>query len=172
MHWILSNRADHRARELADRHYSRQKVGSQQFVPPGRCVVLYAENDMGRAFWVTSWPMAKYVKHRWAGAWVCSAFRNERAGIAHVLIRQAVAATMAIFGEPPELGIITFVDRNKVTPTMVRGIPVFGWTYMKAGFVVCGETKGGLLALQLIPEAMPVPSPPLYYQPCLFGGHR
>jgi hypothetical protein len=51
--------------------------------------------------------------------------------------------------------MITFVDRSKVRPTIVHGDAVWGWTYRKAGFVVAGETKGGLLALQLLPEAMP-----------------
>jgi len=155
MIWQLSDRFDPKARVLADRHYNRQKIGSPQFVPPGRCMVLYAETETGRAFWVTSWPFAKYVKHAWAGAWVCSAFRNEGAGVASDLIRDAVAATIEFFGPPPPLGLITFVDRSKVKPTRVRGAEVWGWTYRRAGFAEVGETKGGLLALQLLPAAMP-----------------
>lgn len=60
MLWERSWRADPRARELADRHYNRQKVGAKQFVPPGRCLVLVIPNV---AFWITSWPFAQYVKH-------------------------------------------------------------------------------------------------------------
>ena len=97
MIWELSNRADPRAREIADRHYNRQKPGTPQFVPPGRCCVLFAENENGKAFWVTSFPFSQYVRHQWAGAWVCSAFRNENAGIASEMIRDAVAATRAFF---------------------------------------------------------------------------
>lgn len=126
-------------------------------MPPGRCCVLYAANDNGEAVWGTSWPFAEYVKHAWAGAWVCSIFRNEGAGQASDLIVEAVSATRHCFGEPPGLGMITFVDRKKVRPTMVRGAPVWGWTYRKAGFVDAGETKGGLLALQLHPADMPPP---------------
>lgn len=80
MIWHQSYRADPKARDVADRHYNRQKPGSPQFVPPGRCCVFYAETDSGRAVWVTSFPFAKYVKHQWGGAWICSAFRNEGAG--------------------------------------------------------------------------------------------
>ena len=36
MIWEKSNRFDQRAREIADRHYNRQKPGTPQFVPPGR----------------------------------------------------------------------------------------------------------------------------------------
>lgn len=159
MLWEESHRADLRSRLLADRHYNRQKIGSPQFVPPGRCAVFYAKTDTGQAFWVTSYPFAQYVRHAWAGAWVCSAFRNEGAAKATDLIIQAVAATRTVW-DPPELGMITFVDRKKVTPTMVRGSKVWGWTYRKAGFQEVGYTKGGLLALQLLPKDMPDPLPP------------
>lgn len=157
MIWMKSNRADPRARAVADRHYNRQKPGSPQFVPPGRCLVLYAENNAGRALWVTSWPYAQYVKHQWAGAWMCSAFRNEGAGIASELIREAVAATRAFYGDPPGLGMVTFIDRKKVRPVMVHGAPTWGRTYELAGFQYAGETKGGLMAMQLLPQDMPAP---------------
>lgn len=161
MVWELSHRADVRSRLIADRHYNRQKPGTPQFVPPGRCLVLYAETPTGQALWVTSWPFAEYVKHAWAGAWVCSAFRNEGAAQASWLIRRAVAATRAHFGDPPPLGMITFVDRKKVIPTWTRGQATWGFAYKKAGFREVGETKGGLLALQLLPQDMPEAKPAL-----------
>lgn len=155
MIWSRSDRFDPKARDLADRHYNRQKPGTDQFVPPGRCLVLFAATETGRAFWVTSWPFAEYVKHAWPGAWVCSAFRNEGAGLSSDLIRQAVAATRAYMGVPPPMGMVTFVNRAKV-----RGKRDFGYCYRMAGFQPCGETKGGLLALQLLPEQMPAPELP------------
>lgn len=154
MNWVTSYRADPVARELADRHYNRQKVGSPQFVPPGRCCVLVERE--ARAFWVTSWPFAKYVKHQWAGAWVCSAFRSEDGGQASELIRDAIAATRAHFGDPPELGMVTFIDSRKVEPILQRGVPSFGRTWVQAGFRYAGKTQAGLLAYQLLPEDMPV----------------
>jgi hypothetical protein len=157
MMWCQSHRGDIAARRLADRHYNRQKVGTPQFVPPGRCLVLLTE--CSRAFWITSWPFGEYVKHAWAGAWVCSAFRSEDAGKASDLIRDAVAASRAHFGEPPELGMITFIDRSQVQPIKVRGRPTWGWTWKQAGFREAGETKGGLLAMQLLPADMPNAQP-------------
>jgi hypothetical protein len=53
--------------------------------------------------------------------------------------------------------MITFIDRDKVRPIMHRGTPMWGYTWRKAGFIEVGETKGGLLALQLLPQAMPSP---------------
>lgn len=148
MRWRLSHRFDPAAAVLADRHYNRRKIGSPQFVPPGRCLVLLSECQ--QALWVTSWPFAEYVKHAWAGAWMNSLFRNEGAGLSSDLIREAVAATLAHYGNPPELGMMTFVDAAK---THRKRDP--GRCYRKAGFRHVGQTKGGLVALQLTPDAMP-----------------
>jgi hypothetical protein len=155
MIWMISHRADQRARILADAHYSRQKIGTPQFVPPGRCLVLYAETGNGKAYWVTSWPFAEYTKHAWAGAWVCSAFGNEGVGLSSELIRQAVAATRWHYPKCPDLGMITFVDAAKVRQTNKPG-----WCFRKAGFKPVGHTGSGLLALQLLPDAMPPPDQP------------
>lgn len=40
---------------------------------------------------------------------------------------------------------------------MVHGAKTWGRTYELAGFRPVGETKGGLLALQLLPADMPPP---------------
>lgn len=161
-YWYRSHRADPRAAAVADRHYNRQKIGSPQFVPPGRCLVLLTRG--ADALWVTSWPFAEYVKHAWGGAWICSCFRNESPHRASDLIREAVAVTRGHYGEPPALGMVTFVDRAKVRRTRR-----YGYTYLKAGFQVCGETKGGLLALQMRPEQMPSAMQPENDQGNLFA---
>jgi hypothetical protein len=156
--WRLSHRADPKVVPLADRHYNRQKIGSPQFVPPGSCVVL--KTDCLKAFWVTSAPIADYVKHAWAGAWICSAFRNEGVdGIqSSELIRQAVSVTRNQYGEPPELGMITFVDRSK---TKHKSPDHVGKCYQEAGFTLLKEkTKGGLYVLQMRPDEMPEPMEP------------
>jgi hypothetical protein len=153
--WHLSHRADARALPLADRHYNRQKVGSPQFVPPGRCLVLLTAS--AEALWVTSWPFAQYVKHRWGGAWVCSAFRREAGERASDMIRAAVAATRYHYGAPPDLGMVTFLDRRYVKPVKVRGVETWGRTWRLCGFEPDGETKGGLMAFRLRPENMPPP---------------
>jgi hypothetical protein len=157
MLWVPSGRADRRSRLLADRHYSRQTVGARQFVPPGRCLVLYAKTAAGQAYWVTSWPFPQYVKHQWPGAWICSAFRNEGAALSSELIRTAVACTRYHFGDPPEMGMVTFVD-----PMKIRRKRDPGRCFIKAGFVRSTRgTKSRLIALQLESEAMPRPASPL-----------
>lgn len=161
MTWRLSHRADPEARAIADRHYNRQKPGTPQFVPPGRCLVLVSDAP---AFWITSWPFAEYVKHAWAGAWVCSAFRKEGGDmLASDMIREAVAVTKWKWPNVPDLGMVTFVDRSKTKPKRDPG-----YCYLQAGFTPCGETKGGLVALQLFPADMPEPMEPLPIDGALF----
>lgn len=163
MRWQVSDRCDPVARKLADRHYNRQSHGAPNFVPPGRCLVLRTEP--GDAFWITSWPFAEYVRHAWAGAWVCSAFRNEAPDkyLSSELVTEAVAATRSRW-EPPELGMITFINadltRRKRDP---------GRCFRKAGFKHVGFTASGLYALQLLPEEMPDACQPLLYQDDLFA---
>lgn len=157
MLWRLAHRYDTAAVQLADRHYSRQKSGTPQFMPAGSAFCLFADTPTGQAVWGTSWPLAEYTGHEWAGAWICSIFRNEGAARASTLIRQAVAATRFAYGDPPDLGMVTFVR-----PDAVREKRHPGHCFIIAGFRPVGETKRrGLLALQLAPDRMPDPAPPV-----------
>lgn len=147
--WRLSHRADSDVVPLADRHYNRQKVGSPQFAPPGRCLVL--KTPAADAFWITSYPFAEYVKHAWAGAWICSAFRNESSNLSSDLILEAIAWSRRQWEAPP-LGMLTFVNADKV-----RRKRDPGRCYLRAGFRNVGTTRGGLIALQILPADMPPP---------------
>lgn len=163
MNWIESWRADPAGRPLADRHYNRQKVGAKQYAPAGSCFVLRTPDAC--ALWITSWPFAEFTKHEWAGAWVNSTFRNEGSGLSSELIRQAVAATRWYYGNPPPLGMVTFVN-TAVVPGFFRRGPEgrtleWGYSYWQAGFRHCGWTKENQhYVLQLLPEDMPEPQEP------------
>ncbi len=153
--WRLSWRADPVVRALADRHYNRQKIGAPQFVPPGRCLVLKTAD--GKAGWVSSWPIADYVQHAWAGAWMNSLFRNEGDCLSSDLIGWAVAHTRAKWPDVPPLGMVTFVDAAK---TRRKRDP--GRCYRKAGWTHVGFTESDhLYAFQQLPTQMPdaVPVP-------------
>jgi hypothetical protein len=86
-------------------------------------------------------------------------FSNEGAGLSSELILEAVAASRAIYGEPPPLGMVTFVDASK---TRHKRDP--GRCYRRAGFRCVGETKGGLVALQMLPADMPAAFAPSGFQ--------
>jgi len=162
MRWQLSWRADPAGNVLAKRHYSCQSPDSDQFVPPGACVVLVIP---GAAVWVTSWPKAEYVRHAWPGAWINSIFRNERRDLflSSELILEAIAATR-FYWEPPSLGLVTFVAPGKVKRKRDPGR-----CYRRAGFHVVGKTlEEGHIALQLLPHEMPPAEMPLGAQVTLF----
>lgn len=144
--WRLSWRADPVVARLADGHYSRQKPGTPQFVPPGSCLVLKTPD--GQAGWVTSAPKAEYVKHAWAGAWVNSLFVR-KPGSPHRasnLIHWGVAHTRWKWPDVPELGIITMID-----PAEVEDKETPGWCYLMAGWRFVGYTQGGLHVYQQLP---------------------
>jgi hypothetical protein len=152
MPWRISHKYDPSARVFADRHYNQRNADSAQFVPPGRSVVLVRED----AFWISSWPFAEYVRHAWPGAWVCTAFRNEGPIRSSELIRAALAATRYHWPDPPALGMVTFVDADKV-----RRKRDPGRCFLRAGFTRVGATARGLVALQILPDAMPDAAMPL-----------
>lgn len=153
MIWRASHRFDRPAVQLADRHYSRQKPGSPQFMPAGSCRVLMANN--GKAVFGLSFPKAEFVKHAWAGAWVVSIFRNEDAGpLASEMIRDAMSLMQTQYAVPA-IGCVTFVDPKKVRGVMERGERIKGFCFKRAGFRAVGETKKGLIAWQMLPHEMP-----------------
>lgn len=157
MNWHISNRAAPAPRAIADRHYNRQSIGAVNFAPPGRAFVLVIPDV---AFWITSWPFPEFVKHAWPGAWINSAFRNERRDL-HLssdLILEGIAATRWRWPDVPALGMITFIDTSK---TRHKRDP--GRCYRRAGFVPATppETMGGLIALQLTPDRMPAAERPI-----------
>ncbi|MEK3718931.1 hypothetical protein [Paenibacillus sp. FSL R7-0333] len=135
--WLVVPKGDDSCRRLADRHYSRQTIGSPQFTRPGHNLVL--RTALGDAVWVT-----------WSGmrddglrAWECTIFRNESAVLSSEMIRAAVSATQAEWGAPPADGIITYVDAGKV-----RSVNP-GCCFKAAGWRQIGRSKRrGLVLLQ------------------------
>jgi hypothetical protein len=109
------------------------------------------------ALWVSSWPYADWAFHEWAGAWICTTFRNEGSSLSSILVAEAVAATRAIWGKPPDLGMVTFINTARVRP---KAHP--GYCFRRAGFREAGVTKKDkLVALQMLPAEMPDPELPI-----------
>ena len=127
--WIVTNKGDQDCRRLADRHYTRQKVGSPQFTRPGRNLVLRTE--AADAVWVT-W---SGIRDDGVEAWECTLFRNESEHLSSELIREAVAITLREWGAPPPDGIITYVNQSKVRSANP------GFCYLKAGWTKAGVSK-------------------------------
>lgn len=155
MNWHLSHQADKQACLLADRHYSRKTIGSGQFMPPGRMIVLLTEH--ADAVWGSSWPYPEMLLREWARtAWMCSIFRNESARLSSELILEAVAITRWYWGEPPVDGMVTIIDQRKTKSSNP------GYCYKMAGFKQVGYTQKGLVIVQMLPDAMPRATCPSY----------
>lgn len=147
MRWQTSWRYDPRGASLADRHYSRLTPGSPGFVGSGFHLVLITPE--GDALWVSF--RQPEPTHRFGkDAWMCSMFRNESPHLSSELIREAIAATRHAWGDPPESGMVTFVNADKV-----RRKRDPGRCFRKAGFKPVGHSGTGLVALRLFPEDFP-----------------
>lgn len=141
MYWELIDKGDKRALALADRHYTRQTPGSNQFCRPGRNLVLLSQDE--RALWVT-----------WSGirddgwdAWECTIFRNEGQYISSHLIMLALGITVKEWGTPPPDGMITYLGKH-----------LKGGCFNAAGFVKVGQSKvHGKPLLQLRTDRFPPP---------------
>jgi hypothetical protein len=91
---------------------------------------------------------------------MCSMFRNESEHLSSELILEAISVTRHVYGDIPDRGMVTFIDRSKTKPKKHPG-----FCYLKAGFHPAGMTKGGLHAVQMWPEFMPRAEAPLPYLP-------
>ncbi|RXZ84444.1 hypothetical protein EBB07_00005 [Paenibacillaceae bacterium] len=135
--WMVTHKGDQSCRLLADRHYSRQTIGSPQFTRPGRNLVL--RTAWGDAVWV-SWDG---IRDDGLRAWECTIFRNESRHLSSDMIHAAVNATIDRWGTLPSDGMITYVAADKV-----RSVNP-GCCFKAAGWETIGRSKvKGLLLLQ------------------------
>jgi hypothetical protein len=78
---------------LADRHYSRQKVGTNQFMPPGRTMVL--RNAEGTVVFGWLWQLKRDDGE---DGYNCSIFRNESSRLSSEIIIEAEEMAVAEWG--------------------------------------------------------------------------
>lgn len=129
--WMQSSRNDMKARELADRHYSRKTIGARDFVGPGETLILVGDNRL----WVSR--KCKFRMDKQYGI-ECSIFRNESQILSSELIKEAVKLTREYWpGEP----IFTYVNPYKIKSVNP------GCCFLKAGFRKAGTNKSGRLIL-------------------------
>lgn len=99
MHWTLTHKGDDVCRTLADRHYSRQSIGSPMFCRPGYNMVLRCDTPAGSAVWVwfrPKWESGIKGTERKDGlhAIECTIFRNESGIRSSDLIHHAESALL------------------------------------------------------------------------------
>lgn len=133
--WLGVRKSNAQARALADRHYSRQTIGADDFMPPGKVLVLVT--PCGRAVWGAIENLDPVGELRWR----VSIFRNEGAGRSSDLIRSATETTRRFwvrrYGSPPPAPLRTEID-----PLLVRRKRDPGRCFLRAGWRVVGRTSG------------------------------
>ncbi len=127
-----------KAREVFERHYSRETPGADGIVAPGERFLLWHEGPSGAAIWAV-------VRNRFRGCWHWrnSIFRNESGTRSSDLIKGATETTLELWARryralPPE-DLTTEVD---IEATADHRSPWHGpgWCYKKAGWTPVRDT--------------------------------
>lgn len=145
--WIEVLDGNATARDIFRRHYTyRPRHGGRDnelIVGPGFKFLLLTKDGDALCVW-------RKEKHRADGQHgvECCIFRREGGELAHVLLLGAMDRARQKF---PGQRLFSFVDPRRVTPTMVRGHPVWGFCFYKAGWSFAGLTKKGLHVLEKVP---------------------
>jgi hypothetical protein len=143
---IVTTAGDDECAQLADRHYSRETPGARQFMPNGRKLIL---RDMaGLVVFGWLWSPVELRLDKQDG-YNCTIFRNESDLRASDLILEAERHAVEHWGPGRAF---TYVDPRKVKASMVRGYPVWGLCFYRAGWSFGGLSQQGkhLLAKELL----------------------
>ncbi len=120
---------------LADRHYSRQKRGTNQFMPPGRTMILRsAEGDV-----VFGWLWQDKRDDGQIG-YNCSIFRNESGRLSSAIILEAERKVIAEWGENRGF---TYIN-----PSEIKNQKNPGYCFKCAGWKFVKKIKSGLHLLE------------------------
>jgi hypothetical protein len=134
MLWQRVTKFDKRACALADRHYSRRKVGSPQFMPPGQTLVLLTVDELAVFGWWRPHPTSGIRAMNGLDGWTCTIFRNESPALSSGLILAAEAALFAAdYGIGPD-GLLTYVWDRRVASSNP------GYCFKRAGWRKAGRS--------------------------------
>jgi len=128
-HWRQVSKFDATAARLADRHYSRRKRGSPQFMPPGQTIVLLAVDGSAVFGWWRPDPKAGLRAMNGLDGWTCTIFRNERPDRrSSELVLEAETFMGALDYDCGPDGLLTYVFDSKVLSTNP------GFCFLRAGW--------------------------------------
>lgn len=112
--WERVKKFDARAAALADRHYSRRKIGSPQFMPPGQTIVLLALDQSAVFGWWRPDPASGIAAMNGLDGWTCTIFRNEGRLRSSDLILEAERELLADGRGCGKDGMLTYVFDRKI----------------------------------------------------------
>lgn len=167
--WRRVTKFDPQACALADRHYSRRKPGSGQFMPPGQTIVLLARDGRAVFGWWRPHPGSGLRSMNGYDGWTCTIFRNESPDLSSELILDAERAIAEAGLDIGPDGLLTYVWDRKVRSSNP------GFCFKAAGWRRIGRSADGRKTLLQKPiETLPASTTPLihpYEQSALPGFH-
>lgn len=134
--WHIVGKADIDAAALADRHYSRRKIGARQFMPPGQTLVLLSMMHDAVFGWWRPHPDSGIVAMNKLDGWTCTIFRNESGLLSSEMIISAETALVNLHNCGPN-GMLTYVWGAKVRSTNP------GYCFIRAGWKPIGFSADG-----------------------------
>lgn len=144
--WYEVKDGDKRALALMRRHYSwriyRDNRPRNLFIGPGEKMALLTANCDALFVW------RKFIDDSGQEGVNCAAFRNESEYKASFLIEKAMEEFA--FVRWPGERLYTYVDPKKIRKTRQPGR-----CFIKAGWRVCGKSKGGLIILEYVVSSTP-----------------
>lgn len=123
---VITTPADCEMAALADRHYSRRKVGARQFLVSGRKIVI--RNTEGTLLFGWVW---NYEHLRWdrQNGYNCAIFRNESARRSSDVIQECERIAFEKWGKNR---MFTYVDPKQIqSPNPGYCFKVAGWQFVK-----------------------------------------
>ena len=147
--WLVVPKFSPAAARLADGHYSRRKVGSPQFMPPGQTLVLLTPDARAVFGWWRPDPGSGLSSMNGLDGWTCTIFRNTGPHLSSELILAAEYELLRRHDCGPD-GLITYVWDAKVRSANP------GYCFKVAGWWVTGRSADGrktLLQKPVPPEA-------------------
>lgn len=149
-YWRRVKKFDPRACWLADRHYSRRKIGSPQFMPPGQTIVLLSLDGLAVFGWWRPHPDAGLEAMNGLNGWTCTIFRNESPILSSDLILDAERAIPELGYDVGPDGLLTYVWDSKIRSSNP------GYCFKRAGWRRAGRSADGRKTLLQKRPALPV----------------
>lgn len=134
---------DDSCRAIFDNHYSRYIYADGRrpklIVGPGEKMLLLRADGAALFAW------RRFIDDSGQQGVNCAIFRNEGDDVASALIIEAEEPARRRW---PGLRFYTYIDPRKIKPTMVRGHPVWGFCFYRAGWRYAGMTKSGKIIME------------------------
>jgi len=126
---LITTKGDPEMVMMADAHYSRQQIGTPQFMPPGKTIVI--RNSEGSL--VFGWLWQKFRDDGEAG-YNCSIFRNESERLSSEIILECELIAIEHWGLNR---FFTYVDPSKICS------PNPGYCFKNAGWKFSRRASDG-----------------------------